>query len=189
MSDISDITILVRYLIQDHEYRQIPGDIFTYTGSSSVFTLSESNVTEIVAVYKNGSALSVGSYTFDSTTSKLTISSSLTNGDTIEVQYKYYPNYSDSELEAHIRAANVFLSVNNYYTFTVDTADNFYPDITDKERNLLAFVTSILIKPDNRNIRLPDMTITVPNSLPTRDLVSKAVKIFKHNTHGNFELT
>lgn len=185
MSDISDITTSVRYLIEDFSKTQSPGDIFTY-GSSAVFTLSEPNITEITNVFKNNTALNSSYYSFSSTTNQLTISASLTVGDTIEVQYSYYPNYSDTEIESYIRAAGVHLSVNNYYTFEIDSSDNFYPDITDRERNLISLVTSILIKPDNKTIRLPDMTINVPNSLPTRDLISKAIRIFKQNTSGVF---
>ncbi len=187
MSDISDVTTKVRYLIEDFSRTLVPGDIFTY-GSSAVFTLSQTSILSITNVFKNNVALSVSDYSFSSTTNQLTISASLTVGDTIEVQYTYYPNYSDSEIEYQIRSAVVHLSVNNYYTFEVDVLDNFYPDITDREKNLVAIVTSILMKPDNKTIRLPDMTINVPNSLPTRDLISKAIRIFKQNTHGSFTI-
>lgn len=188
MSDVSDLTTVVRYLVQDFAISQLPGDIFTYTGSSNIFTLSEPNVVSISAVKVNSAALSSSNYSFDSSTNKLTISSSLTSGDTIEIQYTYYPNYSDSEIEAYIKAAVVYLSVNNYYTFLVDSSDNLQPIAEESEKNLLAFVASILIKPENQSIRLPDITINVPNNLPTRDIISKAIGVFKHNTHGTFDL-
>jgi len=146
-------------------------------------------VLSVTAVKKNDVELVSGEYAFDSSDLTVTVSASLTSGDTIEVIYTYYSNYSDAEIEAYIRAASVHLSVNNYYTFEVDVDDMFYPEATDKEKNLIAMVTSILMKPDNRTIRLPDMTIQVPMSLPTRDLISKAVRVFKQNTHGNFTLT
>ncbi len=187
MSDVSDITTLVRYLIEDFSRTLIPGDIFTY-GTSAVFTLSEPNIVSITNVFRNNTSLASSNYSFSTTTNQLTISSSLTVGDTIEVQYSYYSNYSDTEIENFIRSATVHLSINNYYTFEVDTSDNFYPDVTDKEKNLVAFITSILIKPDNRTIRLPDMTISVPNTLSTRDLISKAVRVFKQNSHGSFTI-
>lgn len=187
MSDISDITTLGRYLVQDFALSQNPGDLYTYT-TSAVFTLSEPNATDVTAVYKNGTLLSASFYSFNSTTLKVTVTASLTAGDTVEIQYTYYPNYSNSEIESFVRAAVVYLSVNNYYTFEVDESDNFYPNIADRERNLVAFVASILMKPDNQTIRLPDMTINVPNSLPTRDIISKAIRIFKHNTHGSFDI-
>lgn len=188
MSDISDTTTIVRNLLGDFSRTQAPGDLFTYTGVSSVFRLTEPSATSVSLVKKNSSTLTSGDYSYSSTTQEVTISASLSAGDTIEIQYAYYPNYSDTEIEAYIRAAVAHLSINNYYTFEVDTSDNFYPDITDRERNLVAVVTSILMKPENQSIRLPDMTITVPNSLPTRDLISKAIRIFKHDTHGNFQI-
>lgn len=183
MSDISDITTTVRYLVDDIISYQVPGDIFTY-GSSSVFTLSEPNVSEVTAVYKNGTSTS--SYTYDSATNKVTVSASLTSGDTIEIQYSYYPNYSSAQIEGYIRAATVHISVNGYYTYNVDANDNFYPDLDNAKKNLVAFVAAILMKPDNTSYRFPDMSISVPKSLPTRDLVSKAIAIFKRDTHGVF---
>jgi len=187
MSDISDITILVRYLVQDFAHTMIPGDVFTYN-TSAVFTISESNVITVTSVLHSDVELGSGDYSYDASTNKVTVSSSLTSGDVIEVQYTYYPNYSASELEGYIRAAVLFLSVNHYYTFEVDVDDNFYPDLFDKEKNMVAFVTSILIKPENKTYRLPDMSISVPKSLPTRDIVSKAIAIFKHNSHGIFDI-
>ena len=188
MSDISDISSLVRHLVEDFSLSQIPGDIFTY-GSSSVFPLSEPNVISLSAVYVNGTVITSSSYSFNSSTNKLTISSSLTSGDTIEIQYTYYPNYSDTFIENYIRSATVYLSVNNYYTFQLDEAtDTFYPDVSAREKNLIALITSILMKPDNMSYRLPDISLIVPKSLPTRDLISKSIAIFKNNTHGLFSV-
>ncbi len=188
MSDISTITTSVRYLVEDFSLTQNPGDIFTYT-TSAIFTLTEINPIAVTAVLVNDVNLGDSEYSFDSTTNKVTVSASLTSGDTVEIRYTYYPNYSDSVLEGWIRAAVIFLSVNQYYTFEVDSSDNFYPDVSDSQRNLVAFVASILIKPDNTNYRLPDISFAVPKTLSTRDLVSKAVAIFKHDTHGNFQLS
>ena len=187
MSDISTLTTTVRHLIDDTSRTLIPGDIFTYT-NSAVFILSESNAIAVTVVKRNGATLSSSNYSYDNSTQEVTISSGLTSGDTIEIEYTYCPNYSDSELESYIRSAFVHLSINNYYTYEVDASDNFFPNPTDKEKNLIAAITSVLIKPDNKTIRLPDMTINVPNSLPTRELVSQMIAIFKHNTSGVFEV-
>jgi len=164
-----------------------PGDIFTYT-TSAIFTPTESNVVMLTDVLKNDVALDSGEYTYNSSRNQLTVGASLLSGDTVELQYSYYPNYSASEIENFIRAAVVHLSVNNYYTFEVSNDDTFYPEITDPQKNLIAFIAATLMKPDNRSYRLPDMSISVPKSLPTVDLIRKAVAIFKHNKHGHFEL-
>lgn len=184
--NLSAITPLVRYLVVDYERLLAPGDVFTYT-SSNVFTLSQPNVVNVVAVYVNGTGTS--NYTVDSYLTKITVNSVLNQGDTIEIQYNYYPNYSDTELQAQVQAAIIYLSVHNYYTFEIDPENNIYPDATPREQNLIAFIASILVKPDNVAIRLPDMNISTPSkSLPTRDIVAQAVRIFKHSSTGVFDV-
>ncbi|MBY9002228.1 MAG: hypothetical protein KGD64_15010, partial [Candidatus Heimdallarchaeota archaeon] len=36
---------------------------------------------------------------YDSATNKVTITLGLTSGDTVQVEYTYYPNYSDTEIQ------------------------------------------------------------------------------------------
>lgn len=187
MNDVLNITNTVRYLIEDFSRPQVPGDIFIYANSNT-FTLSELNVISIIRVLRNNTILSPLEYDFEASTCRLTLNTSSSVGDIIEVQYNYYCGYSNTELAHYARAAVTYLSVNNYYTFTVDDNGNFYPDITDNEVHLIAFVASILIKPENKTLRLPDMTINVPNSMPTRDLVKKAITIFKHSTTGVYTI-
>ena len=188
MSDISDITTLVRYLLNDDTHTMTPGDIFTY-GTSAIFTLSEPNVVTVSAVLVNDVEVGSGDYSYDADTNKVTVSASLSAGDTVEIRYTYYPDFSISEIESYIRAAVIHLSVNNYYTFEVDvTGDNFYPEVTDKEKNLIALVASILMRPDNISYRLPDIAFTVPNALPTRDIISRTVAIYKNNNTGIFTI-
>jgi hypothetical protein len=173
-------------MLGDNSKSQIPGDIFTY-GSSAIFTLTEANVISIIDVLVNDETSGI-TYTYSSTTNKVTITSALVSGNTIEVTYTYYPNYSSTEIQNYIRAAMAHLSICNYYTFEVETNGNIYPDLQDKEANLIAFITATLIEPNNTTYRLPDLTISVPQSLPTEDLIRKAVTIFKHDTHGLFNI-
>jgi len=188
MSDITDITTLVRYLINDYAHTMKPGDIFTYN-TSGVFELTESNVISVSSVWKNSVELGSGDWTYDSDTNKVTVTATLTTGDTVEIRYTYYPNYSATEFENYIKGAIVHLSINNYYTFEVDANGEIYPEPSTAEKNLIAFVTAIMLEPNNVNYRLPDISISNPKSLPTRDLISKAISIFKHNVHGVFTLT
>jgi hypothetical protein len=184
--NVDELTPLVRYLVVDYARPWLPGDVFTYT-SSNVFTLSQPYPTSIIAVYWNGT--STTNYTIDSTGTVLTENDTLNQGDTIQVQYNYYPNYADLELQAYVQSAIIYLSVNNYYTFEIDSFSNIYPDMTQREMNLVAFVASILAKPDNVAIRLPDMNISTPiKSMPTRDIVAQAVRIFKHSSTGVFDV-
>lgn len=182
---ISTITTIVRYLLNETAKSQVPGDNFTYS-SSAIFTLTESNPIAISDVFVNEDTSGVV-YSFDSDTNKVTITSSLTSGDTVEIQYTYYPNYSDTEIENYIRYALVHLSICGYYTFEVGSDNAIYPEPEDNEKNLIAFITATLISPNNITYRLPDMTLQVPNSMPTEDLIRKAVAIFKKGGfHGIF---
>lgn len=183
---LTTIETLVRYLIGDYSHTMIPGDIFTY-GSSAIFTLTESNVISVSDVLVNDASSGI-SHTYNSSTNKVTITSSLTAGDTIEIQYTYYPNYSSAEIQNYIRNAVLHLSITNYYNFEIATDGTLYPEPTDNEKNLLAFITATLLEPGNVTYRLPDISINVPTSLPTADLIRKAITIFKHNTHGRFTI-
>jgi hypothetical protein len=182
---LASITTLVRYLLGDTSKSQVPGDIFTYE-NSKVFTLFESNATAVDDVLVNDTSSGV-SYTYDSSKQTVTISSSLSSGDTVEVQYAYYPNYSDTEIQDYIQASIIHLSVNNFYDFTISDSKVF-PDPTPQEQRLIAIVTALLIEPDNKTYRLPDLTINVPRDLPLHDKIRKTIMIAKQNSHGTFNI-
>jgi len=183
---LSQIETLVRYLLGDTTRTMVPGDIFTYE-NSAVFTLTEANVIAVTEVLHNDVALTSGQYSFDSSSNKLTITKSLVSGDTIEIQYTYYSNYSSTEVQNYVEAALVHLSVNNFADFDV-AGTNIFPDPCIKEKNLIALVTATLMEPDNKSYRLPDLTITVPKDLPLNEKIAKMVAIAKRNTHGVFDL-
>lgn len=182
---VASITTLVRYLLGETAKNMVPGDIFSYT-SSSVFTLTESNATAVTAVLVNDTESGV-SYTYSSSRQTVTISSSLTSGDTVEIQYTFFPNYSDSEIQDFINSAIIHLSVNNFYDFTISNS-MIFPDPTVVEQRLIAMVASILIQPDNRSLRLPDLTINMPKDLPTMDKIRKVILVAKQNSHGTFSI-
>ena len=79
--------------------------------ASSIFTLTESNVISVSDILINDSSSGV-TYTYSSTRNKVSITSSLMSGDTVEIQYSYYPNYSSSEIANYIRSAIIQLSIN-----------------------------------------------------------------------------
>lgn len=180
---MDEIRAKIRQLLNDNSTSG--SDIFTY-GSSAVFTLTESNIISVDEVYRNDVSSGV-LHSYNSTTNKVTITSSLTSGDTIQIDYTYYPNYSTTELTNYIQSALVHLSINNYYTFTYDSTDDaIYPDISDKEKNLIALVTATIIEPDNKSIRLPDISISVPSDLPLDRKIGRIISTFKKDTHGIF---
>jgi len=181
---LTSLVTTVRYLIGD--ISSIEKDIFTY-GSSAVFTLSEENIIAISAVSVNDIESGV-TYTFDSDTNKVTITSSITSGDTVTIDYTYYPNYSANEIESAIRSSLVHLSVNNFYDFIVEEDDAVYPEPDTRETNLIAMITSILLEPNNVSYSLPDVKITSPDNLSTSDKIRKTIAIYKKNSHGVFFL-
>jgi len=184
---LANITTLVRALLGDYSHTQTPGDIFTYA-NSSVFTISEINVITASTVLKNAVELDSGEWSYDSDLNQVTVSASLTTGDTVEIRYTYYPNYSDTEIQSYITAAVVQLSVNNLYTWTIENS-TIYPEPEVNEKNLIAVVTALLMEPDNRTYRLPDVTINNPTDLPTDQKIRKTVAFFKSaGTHGIFDI-
>ena len=76
---MNNIILKVRNLIADP--LTTVSDIFTY-GSSKIFTLTEPNIGTITDVYRNDTISNV-THTYSSTTKKVTISSTLTSGDSI----------------------------------------------------------------------------------------------------------
>lgn len=175
----------IRYLLGDTSTSGT--DTFTY-GSSAIFVLTEPNVISVIRVRKNDVSAGV-TFVYNASTNEVTVTSSLTAGDTVEIDYTYYPNYSNTELNGFIQATLVHISINNYGNFEYDsTDDTIYPELELREQNLVAAIASILINPDNRTLRLPDITISLPNDLPTNQKISKTIASFKKNSHGILEI-
>lgn len=165
-------------------------DFFTYI-SSDVFTLSEPNIYEVTTVLVNDAELGSAEWSFNASTNKVSIESgvAINEGDTIEIQYSYYPNYTDNEITAFVKSALYHLSINNYSTFFVDASSRVQPEPTEKQKNLIAMIASVLIRPENRTYRLPDITIQAPtDSLSREDKIRKIITIFKKDGTGIFSL-
>jgi len=183
---ISDLEPVVRSLVGD--FSSTGRDIFTYT-NSAVFTLTEENIVTVDDVLVNDVSSGVSS-SYSTTKNQVTIASALTNGDTVEVQYTFYSNWSSAEIEQYIRAALAHLSVNQYKELLADpTTDQIHPEPDPKDQNIIAVVASILLKPDNKSIRLPDLTINAPRDLPTDQKISRAISICKKAVCGVFSLS
>lgn len=166
-------------------------DVFTFT-SSRVFSLSEEHIGDVSEVYVNDEALgeSGAGWSYSTTSNKVTLSSSasLSAGDTIQIDYTFYPNYSNDELDAYIKGSFAHIAVNQYKTFEVND-DDINPEPTEAEENLIALVAAIMIKPDNKSYRLPELSVNVPfNSLSTNDMIQKVIASFKKNCHGIFAM-
>lgn len=170
----------VRNLIADNE--KTDGiDTFTYESSvsSKIFTLTESNVSaDTIIVYKNGAVWASGNYSFSSATGKLTVTGTLTAGDSLEINYSYFAKYSDNEIEGYIKAALTYLCIERYETFTIESGDVLDPEPTEAQEHLIALVASILIKGSIRSYKTPEITIVFNDSDSVDLKISKAIRQF-----------
>ena len=172
---------LIRNMINDNTQNGV--DIYTYT-SSAIFTLSEANAQEISDVSVNETSSGI-TYSFDETLKKVTVASTLSVDDIIEIDYTYYSNYSDTELVSYIKNSLVHLSINQYGDYELDTDDScIYPNPSVGEMNLIASIVSILINPDNKSYRTPDFSITVKNNMSGTQMIAKAIAVFKKSAAG-----
>lgn len=180
------MTILakIRNLISD--YAVSGSDIFTY-GSSRNFSLSEANIVSVTDVSVNDVSSGIA-HSYNSTTNKVNVSSSLTSGDTIQVDYTFYNNYSDNELYGFMKAAITYLSAYNYYSFEVDTSNNVYPSPTSREEDLIALVASLLINQPMTSLRLPDISINFNEKMSLDEKIAKAISVFKASSSGIFDV-
>lgn len=174
---LSNIETLTRYILED--FSQSIDQIETYSGSS-VFTLSEPNVVSVSEVLVNDSTSGV-TYSYDSTTDKVTVSSTLNEGDTVQITYDYYPVYSSNEIKAAIRYSIYKLSTIGYHDFEIINS-TFYPDPETKEKRLIASIAAMKLEPDNKSYRLPDITVNAPNDLSREDKINKLIGIFKRGS-------
>ena len=185
---VSTIRTKVRYLL--NEIAKDTTDIFTFE-TSRVFSLSETNPIEITSVFKNDVEVSEsGNWSYSSTTKKLTFESgySLTSGDTIQIDYTIYPNYSNTELDSYLHSALMFLSNFQYDYFEIDS-DDVNPEPSNEEENLIAMVTAIIIKPEDKSYRLPDMSVSISNrALPKEEKIQRLISAFKKSKTGVYAI-
>lgn len=181
----ADIQTKVRDLVEDFSKSII--DVFTYS-TSSVFTLSEENPIAVSDVSVND--IPTSNYTYNATTKKVTITDSLTSGDSVKITYTYYSKYSVAEIQGYIKAAITQININDYGFWKLGSNDEIYPTPSAQEESLIAMVASIIAEPNNSSYSLPDVKVTVPKSLPTRDLVRKTINLFKRpsGAAGVFEV-
>ena len=161
-------------------------ETFTYS-TTSIFTLTTSNITSIDKVLKNNVELGSGEYSFDSTTNKIEISASLASGDVIEVDFSYN-KYSDTELKEYVRGALVYISVAGVCDddYEIET-NSIYPTPDNRECDMIALVTGILIKPDYTQYNLPNgaRVIYANRKLEKDEKINQFLNRFKHGLGVN----
>ncbi len=174
---LSNLRIKVKALVEDLSKTDF--EVFSYE-NSTIFTLSEPNISTITKVLKNGINLGSGDYSYDSTTNKIEITASLTQGDLIEVDY-IFSKYSDTELNEYIRASLVWISVINRYEndFELEEDANIIvPTPNNSELDLIALVAAIIIKPNYNEYRLPNLTVRYPRTMSKEDKIQRIVSRF-----------
>jgi hypothetical protein len=185
---MTDIILKVRDLIQDI-LKTDGRDVFIYEAitSSKIFTLTEANISSsTIIVYKNGTVWAGTNYSYSTITGKLTITGTLVAGDSLEVGYSYYQKYSDTELQGFIRSAISYLVVEKYKCFAIKPPGLIFPTPTESEGNLIAIITSILIRGDIINYRTPELTISFERGDSKEKKIKTFIRQFK-KTYGCLE--
>jgi hypothetical protein len=178
---MDDVILAVRDLIGDNLITT-GRDVFIFESitSSKIFTLTESNVSaSTILVYKNGTLWAGTNYSYSTVTGKLTVTGTLTAGDSLEVDYSFYQKYSDTELGGFIRAAISYLVVEKYKCFAVKPPDIIFPTPTQSEIYLIAIVAAILIKGDVVSYRTPEFTITFGRGESIESKIKKFVRQYQ----------
>jgi hypothetical protein len=178
---MTEIILKIRNIIEDG-LKTDGRDVFTYESSvsSKIFTLTESNVSSAtIIVQKNGVVFASANYSYNATTGKLTVTGTLTAGDSLEVVYSYYKKYSDTELQGFIKAAITYISVEKYGTFAAKSDNVIFPTPTEAEENLLALISAILIKGDIVSYRTPELTMTFEKGDSKEKKIKKYIRQFK----------
>ncbi len=156
-----------------------------YLGGAKIFSLQYANIdSTTLIVYKNGAVWAGSNYTYSSTTGKVTVTGTLTAGDTLIFEYNAYEKYSDSELRGHIRNALYRLSIGKYKTFTAKSDNKLFPTPTEQEECLIAVVAAILIKGNIKQYRTPEFTIVFDtDNVSVETKISNTIKQFR-KTYG-----
>ena len=187
-STLTSLITKVRYVLGDVSTSF--SDINTFA-TSRVFTLEESNIDSVSTVYINDVALPSGDWSYSS--GKVTIADTLTSGhtlsagDTVEISYTAYQDFSDSEITSSIHNTLYYLSINNFYDFIIDEDDEIQPDPDTKEERIIAIITAYKLRPDYRNLRMPDFSITKGDALTFDDFVRKTLA-YDGWSNGVFEV-
>ena len=176
MSSITRIIDKTRSLINDLEQSNL--DSFIYV-NSSIFTLGET-ANSITFVEING--VTTSSYSFNSSTNKITISASLTANDVVVIKYTYYAKYSDTEIKSYIDGALSHISINGIKNFMIESGLRFYPYPTESEENLIAIITAILMKPLFNSYRTATVSVSFPERQSKEEKIADIIGRFKHSS-------
>ena len=173
---ITELRLKTRALSEDLSKKQT--ETFAYTSGDKVFTLQEENANSITSITKNGVALESGTYSFDTDTNELTISATLASGDVIVVKYVYY-KYSDSEIDEYIRASLTWISIYSHCDTDFEfELEDIFPTPSSTEEDLISIISSILIRPNYSEYKLPNLTVKYPRTMDKETKIQRLVEKF-----------
>lgn len=173
---LTEIRDKVRALINDIGESQT--ESFTYS-TSNIFELCGNNVTAVTQVLINGQPLASGE-TYDLDDGVVTLTATLTAGDVVTITYTAY-KYSDTELKEYIKASLVWISIFDDCScedFEIED-DEIYPTPTNKHEDLIALISSIIIKPDYSQYKLPNLTVTYPKTVSKEERIEMIITRFR----------
>jgi hypothetical protein len=177
----------IRALIQDS---LVDGYYANEFISSYTFTLPDSSVqndsTLVVSISQN--IISDSNYSFDTNTSKLTISltsgNTLTPGNLVEVNYKAYKKYTDNEIRQYILSAIIRLSTERYCTFILRSDDTIFPTPVEPDENLICLIASILMEGNVASYKTSEVAITFGRDEDMESRIKRSIRQFK-KTYGD----
>lgn len=179
---ITEIKQKIRAIVED--WNKTDSETFIYS-TSAVFTITDSNVSSISSVTKNGTTLATNKYSFSTSTNAVTVTESLVSGDVIVITY-IYNKYSDTELIEFIRASLVLISVYassdfDYELVTVSGSGGslsyyIYSTPDNRTADFISLIASIIIKPDYITYRLPNITVTYPRKKQKEERIKEEVQ-------------
>jgi hypothetical protein len=174
---MTNLLVKIRDIIADNYQSIIGADVQDYI-SSKIFTLQYSNIdSATLIVYKNGVLWSGSNYSYDA--GIVTITGTLTAGDSLRFDYNAYAKYSDAELQGYIRSALYYLTAEKYKTFVIRPPTLIMPTPSEDEECLIAIIAAILIKGSIREYRTPEFSISFGESISVEEKIREAVSKFK----------
>lgn len=190
----TDLIPTIRGLIKDQQ-RTDGRDTYEYLGDNR-FTLSESFINAgSIIVYKNGSVVASADYDYESTSNQVIINfitsgEALVENDIILITYSFYKKYSDTEILGYISSALSYFAVNRYNKiFEINSDNEIVADNnlnpTTNELYFICLVASILIDPQNIEVKIPEFTLTANRSKSDQEQISDAFRQFMR-FHGEF---
>jgi len=151
------------------------------TSYSKVITLNtDKAIASSIKVYKNGIEWSSDNWTYDVDTAQLTIEEEsgeeLEVGDVLLITFSYYQKYSDTILEAYIRSALYYISIEQYKTFEVESGGTLDPTPSEQEENLIAIIAAALVGGNVAQYRTPELSIVFNSREPVETRIRNFIR-------------